>query len=438
MNDTSIIPAEENNISASQAELSALFQRCFNSVRDDLKDNAYIIEGLKVLPVKGYRSAIGSFWNAVVDDLRNKIMARSLKLFNKSVALKKEVKTYEDFQDYVSDDDLIDGAYKIGVIGWEASKVLKHAKETRHIFDGHPKSTEPSPFKVLAMLDDCVRYVLNVDYPPAIINIDEYLSILSTQQFDRNEIAVENAIGALPEIYKTELIHRMFDSYIHPQSDTILRSNIEFVIPILWQVLSKETKLQIVHKVDNVIPKGDLASTEQAFAFILVARATVYLSSSARKYKILPLVQELKDSLDNWKEENRIVDELAPYASLIPPEVLSDYVYGLVHTYVGHMGHSFQYSRSDFYADQAAMQIPEMIRIFDDRAAEYFVECIKQSEILKSRIQNPVKMRRLRSLGNIVLEKVSQGFSDKAFLEALVNEDQEETFIRMLPTTKSS
>ena len=68
-------------------------------------------------------------------------MHRSLALFNKESNIGREVKTYEDFQNLVNDDQLIEGSYKIGVIGWEASKVLKHAKETRDIFDGHPLSS---------------------------------------------------------------------------------------------------------------------------------------------------------------------------------------------------------------------------------------------------------------------------------------------------------
>jgi len=430
---TAVSVRQNQTVAVSEADFSTFFERCLSSVRPDLQDNPYIVEGLRVLPVRGYRSAIGSFWNAVVDDLRNKVIARSLKLFNKSVpSLQREIKKYEDFQDFVNDDQLIEGAYAIGVIGWEASRVLKHAKETRHIFDGHPRSSEPSVIKVLAMMDDCVRYVLNADYPPPIVDIDEYMTMLGTQQFDRNEVAVENALGSLPEIYKADLINRLFAAYVHTSSTTILRSNIEFVIPILWQVLPKEVKLQIVRHVDREIPKGDAASTEQAFAFVRVVQATAYLSPVARKYKITPLVRGLKENLDKWKEENTIVDELAPYASLIPHEILADYVSAIVHTYVGSMGHSFQYSRSDFYADDAAVLIPTMVQAFDDRAAEAFIECIKNSELLKRRIQNPAKMRRLRSLGNIVLERVSKVFSGRAILEALVNENKEERFIKML------
>ncbi|PTX92747.1 hypothetical protein DB354_13335 [Opitutus sp. ER46] len=414
-------------------DFAPLFERCLNSVRADLRDSPYIIEGLKVLPVGGYRSAIGSFWNAVVDDLRNKIMARSLKLFNKSVKLSREIKSYEDFQNYVNDDDLIEGAYQIGVIGWEASKMLKHAKETRHIFSGHPKSSDPSVLKVLAMMDDCVKYVLNAEYPAPIIDIDDYLAILGGATFDRNAIAVENALGTLPEVYKTELINRLFTAYTHPGATTVLTSNIEFVAPVLWQVLPKEVKIQVVRRVDQEIPKGNVASTEQAFAFVNVVGAMAYLTPVARKYKIKPLVEKLAANMDQWTIENETVDALYPYASIIPQDLLSDYVSAIVHTYVGYVGHSPQFARRDFYANGAAITIPKMIQLFDNRAAEAFVECVKTSRILRDRIQHPSKLRRLRALGNIVLEKISANFVDKALLEALADEKDEAALFKLLP-----
>ena len=37
----------------------------------------------------------------------------------------KPVKIYEDFQDSISDEMLIDGAYRMGVISWEAHKMLR-------------------------------------------------------------------------------------------------------------------------------------------------------------------------------------------------------------------------------------------------------------------------------------------------------------------------
>jgi hypothetical protein len=412
--------------------LEPIFQRAISNVRDDMIDNPYLAEALRVLPVGGYRSAIGSFWNAVVDDLRNKIIHRSVQLFNKAVNIGREIKTYEDFQNHVTDDNLIDGAYKIGVIGWEASKILKHAKETRHIFDGHPRSTEPSIVKVLAMFEDCAKYVLNEPYAPQIVDIDEYLSLMATPGFDRNEVAIANALTELPDVYKTELINRLFTAYIHESASTDLRSNIELTAPILWTVLAKDLKIQVVRRVDQVISKGSVAATTEAFSFVRLVKATVYLSATAKRYIIQPMIEGLHENLDRFAEEDRHVRALAPYAANIPTELIPKYVSAITQTYVGHIGGSSQYSRTDFYANDAGMMIPKMFEVFDDAASTAFVKCMSANSTLRRRIENPVKLNRLRSLANIVLGRVSTAFPQRKILEALVDEEKEEVFWKML------
>ena len=74
-----LVPIEENLTN----EVTLLIKKSVLNVREDMQDNPYIQEAIRVLPVGGYRSAIGSFWNAVIDDLRNKILHRSIDLFNK-------------------------------------------------------------------------------------------------------------------------------------------------------------------------------------------------------------------------------------------------------------------------------------------------------------------------------------------------------------------
>lgn len=430
---------EEKSIVLREADMAPLLERSLSFVREDMADNPYILEALKVLPVGGYRSAIGCFWNAVVDDLRNKIIYRSLLLFNKSLGSGgREIKTYEDFQNYVNDDQLIDGAYQIGVIGWEASKILKHAKETRHIFDGHPKSSDPSFLKVLSMMDDCVKYVLNAEYPPQIIDIDDYLTVLGEEHFDRNLTAIQNALGDLPEVYKNELANRLFSSYVYPSSSTTLRSNIEFVVPILWKVLPKQVKIQIVRRVDQEIAKGNVNATEQAFAFVNIAKAMLYLTPTSREYKTKPLIDKLAENLDQFTIENEMVRQLQPYTAYIPNDLMPKFVQCLTQTYVGYIGGSARFSRTDFFADGAAGLIPEMFEKFDERAAEAFIDGVRTNSTLHSRIRTPVKLRRLRTLGTILLEKVSEEFSERDFLESLVDEGREEEFIGYLERKKKT
>ena len=416
------LPTISNN------DITPLIQRAVLQVRSDMQDNPYIQEALRVLPAGGYRSAIGSFWNAVVDDLRNKIIFRSLNLFNKEIKIGHEIKTYDDFLNYVNDDQLIEGAYKIGVIGWEAYKLLKQSKEARHIFYGHPKSSDPSIIKVLSVIDDCIKYVLNEEYPVKIIDIDEYIDTLKTKNYDRNEISIANALNDLPENYKNELLNRLFSIYISPDVSSILSSNIEFLSPLLWKVISKDIKIQITRRVDQEYPKGNLLKTQRAFNFINLVHANIYLSLNAKKYLLEPLIKNLKANLDNWSLENEMVRKLSVYADIIPEELIDDYVSAITHTYVGTVGSSLQWVRTDFYANGAACYIPDMFEAFNDRMIDSFISTLKTSDILKQRIKTPLKIRRLRTLGTIALGKCSESYPQKNILQLLVDDTKELEF----------
>jgi hypothetical protein len=242
-----------------------------------------------------------------------------------------------------------------------------------------------------------------------------------------------NALTELPEIYKEELVNRLFTVYVHPNTSSVLRSNVEFVAPILWPVLAKETKIQIVHRVDQKISESNASQTTNAFAFINTVGANAGLSTTAKRYILGPLIVKLKESLDQWNIESECVQVLTPYAANILPDLVADYVWALTHTYIGYVGGSAQYSRSDFYSNRAAELIPKMFELFDDAAAMAFIETIKNSELLRKRISSPSKLARLRSLANIVLGRISGTFSGKIFLENLVDETKIEEFTNSLP-----
>ncbi|MEG2464307.1 MAG: hypothetical protein RSA87_03925 [Malacoplasma sp.] len=423
MHEVEVITIEEHN----------QFMECLEFVREDLHDDPYILETLKVLPVGGYRSAIGSFWNAVVDDLRKKIIFRSLDLFNKEMKAARIISCYDDFQNYVNDEMLIDGAYKMGIIGWEAQKVLKQAKETRHIFDGHPSSSDPTPLKTLSMMEDCVKYVLSREFSPKIIDIDEYINTMGTEDFDRNEISISNALADLPENYLTDFINKLFNAYVDPRCSSILRSNIEIVAPILWKNLTKDTCVQVCLRVDTEITRGNIDHIDYAFDFVNLVDCKKYLSPFSKRYKLEPIIKELNNNLDQFSVENKCVEKLSNFAGFIPRELLLSYINGITQTYVGRVYGSYEFTRTDFFADRAAMQIPAMFNMFDNESADYFIEVIKTNTILKDRIKGSnVKLRRLRALGQMVLDRVSTTYKGRQFLVQLVDETREKEFFKLI------
>jgi hypothetical protein len=186
--------------------------------------------------------------------------------------------------------------------------------------------------------------------------------------------------------------------------------------------------VQLVRRVDKEIGKSSTAKTQEAFRFVRVVKASAYLSPTARSYILNPWVKKLAANLDQWAAETEAVEALAPYASVIPASLIPDYVSAITLTFVGYMGHSCQWSRRDFYANRAAIHIPKMVEKFDDTAAAAFVDCIRSNDTLRSRVQHPIKMGRLRALGEIVLGRVSTAFPDKKLLQALVDPAREKEF----------
>ncbi len=428
MSKNEIIVADEAEVTALSSDEGNLLSKELANVREEIRDCPYLEEALRVLPVKGYRSAIGAYWNAVVDDLRQKILHRSIDLFNKEVNPKKKIEKYEDFQDHVTEYDLIEGAYKIGVLSWEGRKLMHQARETRNMFYGHPKTKEPSLIKVLNLISDCNTHVLSEDFPPSIIDISTYLSQMDSGSYDRNEIAVEQAFTDLPSIYKTELSNRFFTTYISGSISSELRANIEFCAPILWDSITKDDKKQIGKRFDKLIVDGDKDKIKRGLSYINLVGGMMYVNLASRKVVVSPLVKKLSKSLDDWDAESKVIKKLAPLSKFIPELSLELYVQSITKTFVGYKGSSLRFSRTDFYSDGAAPYIKKMFHQFDTASTDIFVETIQKDEKLKRRIKGQGQLRRLRILGNILLENNIGSDEALKFIELLCNEDKESEF----------
>lgn len=404
-------------------------QKELTNIREEFQGNKYVQEAIKVLAAGGLRSTIGSYWNAVVDDIRKKVIHRSLDLFNKEVKPAKEIKSYEDFQNHLTDHDLIEGAFKIGVISWEGRKLLQQARETRNIFDGHPDSSDPTLFKVFNMISDCNRYVLSQEYPPPIIDVNEYILVMDTDTYHKNDVAVEQAFSDLPEIYKGEMGNKFFTLYIGEDASTRLRGNMEFSFPILWKVLPKEIRQQLGKRFDKLMVEGNSGKIDKAIDLLTLVDGLRYISEASRKIIYEPAIKDLEDHLDQWSEEAKAVRFLQKLGAVIPDNLIDRLVSALTLTYVGYKGSSYSYSRSDFYSNSAAPKISEMFEKFDNRSIAAFVNTVKTDETLKSRIRYMGQLNRLRTLADILLNKPEIREESREFLELLVDEEKTKEFL---------
>jgi len=305
---------------------------------------------------------------------------------------------------------------------------MHQARETRNMFYGHPKTSDPGLIKVLNLISDCNKHVLSEEFPPSIIDITTYLSQMDSSSYDRNDIDVEQAFSDLPSIYKTELINRFFTTYISGSISSELRANIEFCIPILWSTVTKNDKKQIGKRFDKLIVEGHKDIINRGLRYIRLVKGLMYVSTTSRKVVISPIVEKLNNSLDDWELEAKYAKELAPFSKFIPDTSLTEYVEAITKTFVGYKGSSRQFSRTDFYSNSAATYIKKMFHRFDTKATEIFVETIKKDEKLTRRIKNSGQLKRLRILGNIIIENNIGSEESVSLIEILCDEDREAEF----------
>lgn len=382
------------------------FKDSLSKIRDELKDDQYLIEARQTYQMGCYRSAILNYWNATVSDLRIKVMTRNIELFNRKTSSK--VKIIEDFQ-MISDEKLIQGALDLEIIDQEGDKMLRQIKEIRNLYSGHPGNSYPSLANVIFVFDTCNKYVLSKDPLPHLIDLDEFLVTLKENNFNQNKESINGLLYSQDIKFKNKLVHNIFTLYTSKDITEIHRTNIEFIIPLLWGSLDEKNKSDFIIRVNKTIHNPNKIITEWAFSFIIKANANDYLSDYALSYKIDPLVTSLKTKLKNnsykFHEVDDIIIKLKPYAAVIPKKLYSDYISSLIHTYVGYIGTSNTFARIDFYADKAVTIIPEMIDKFNQEMATEFNHIHSSCKKLQNVITNKTKAERLQNLEKILKEK---------------------------------
>ena len=198
-------------------------------------NSSYLHEAFDVLRIGRTRPAIGSIWNCVIDDLRNKVLLVGPEIFSGELNINPPIKVYEDFQDRVLDIGLIEGCYKLGILDREGYEMMKQALNQRHIFDGHPRSTQPDQIKTLSFINDCIKYVLAVPAPLPAINVEDYMETIRGANYSRDKEAALHAFNSMSVVYQNQLLNMMFDEYVKLETDIDVQGNIEFAAPIFWK-----------------------------------------------------------------------------------------------------------------------------------------------------------------------------------------------------------
>ena len=158
--------------------------------------------------------------------------------------------------------------------------------------------------------------------------------------------------------------------------------------------------------------RGDQFVLDAVIDFITLVNGMRYVSSATRRIIYEPFIKELEENLDNWYAEGRAVTKIKELGNIIPDELLPRLVTALTLSYIGYSG---------VYSFDASPKIVDIFSTFDLKSASLFVEAIKTNDKIKSRIQSPKPLSRLRNLAGVILNNVQLKEDVQEFIELIID-----------------
>ncbi|MGB0663140.1 MAG: hypothetical protein ACPGMR_05065 [Pontibacterium sp.] len=385
-----------------------------------------------------FKGSLQGLWDLVCDDLRAKVVGRSLNYFSdclhQATYASKPLRCFEDLETSISEEQLIVGAYFSGVIGWEAQRLLRNLeREVRDAPFSH-KTQSPLPQRFHRVCEQGVDALRAAAAPAPLIEVEEYVGALSSPRFHRNMARVDAELADMPSHYLSLIAHKLYGLYIKASSSRTLRANIDCVAPILWGLLRQSVRIPINHLIQSDATWSHLAER----FFRLVTVATVVPKPLPSEY-LSQLIQNVvspygQAQADTCCESERLMQvcalkALVPHIRQVPEGCLQNLVLAAMHLYLSASQRSSGHSR---FNCSAVVFIPGLLRALSFRATRPFVQALVNDEVLRYQILSPVLLRRLRVLSQQIELRHSQGMFAGSLIRALRNEREEPAFFALL------
>lgn len=300
----------------------------------DERETSYIEEAKKLFSMNMYSYALVAIWNAAVCNLRRRVEAYGVELWQSVVKADAGKKKYDpngdtlaerwnDVDDYV----LIEGAGRLGLLDAKAVKSLEMINWMRN----HASSAHDSDCKVNA--DDVIGLVLLIQgnlfgkqLPDPGHSIGALFNPIKNQSLDKDEI---NSLRDQVKSLSNQSIRTMFGFLI----DLIVKgeepafTNASKLFQVVWDRAGEDLRKQLGSKYHTYVldPDSDDSSDKKAknrlINLIVQFNAIKYIPEGTRARifrRAAEKLAEAKDSMYGWGKEETASKNLMQLGTCVP------------------------------------------------------------------------------------------------------------------------
>lgn len=334
-----------------------------------------------------FDAALNYIWDETILHLRKRIEAYDLEYFYDiatSPEKRKELKTIEDISK-ITDDELLKGSLAIELItevGYRNMDLVRYMRNNASA--AHPNQLDITGLKLISMAEDCLREVISTPIPPAAINVQKLLENIKSKVMaakDAHDISVH--FSDMGPKRTQRLAEGLFGIFCKRETSELIKQNIRFLIPLLWDYIEEETRKNFGIRHAYFSANNHISEKNSAREFLSIVNGLGYITDQHRAMEISLVLNELKnahDSLNNFYNETLPAKRLRSIIGnppKIPNGIDATYIKTLVDVFLTN-GNGICWSANEIYL--------ELITSFSPRQAIYAISLIFD-ESISSKVQ---------------------------------------------------
>lgn len=399
---------------------------------EHLKQRAcYISKFVASCSVGLFDAALSYLWNETIANLREKVVNLDLDYFYDNVIQdsqkRSKFKTADDIVN-LSDDMLIEGCKKTGVISEIGYKFLVHIKDIRNSLSAaHPTNhTQISGLQLMGWLETCINEVLIKEPSPHLLSVKKLLGNIQRGVIDGKDAKLIIAdIQKYPPNEVNSLLKGIFGMYTDPNKSQQVRNNIALLASDLWILCDETTKYEIGRKYGSFSVNGESDRKQLSKQFLEITDGLGYLTEDHTLIEIQDTLEALlaaHQGGNNFYTEEphaRTLLKYVPNNHSIPKSISYQYVRTLVICRLGNL-YGVSYVSKPYY--------DEMITNFYDTEIKNFLK-LTDDDYITAILRTEVRANRFRKIADCLHGKTENEVLKKA-LDKIIESSTNELNIR--------
>jgi hypothetical protein len=184
-----------------------------------------------------------------------------------------------------------------------------------HASSAHPNENDISGIEMLSLLETCLKYAITARPNHSVIRIKQLLENIRKNKIPDEDFAVIGEdISNQPQEKIDDFLLSIFGIYCDPKQEQHVKTNIEKLIPHVWQCALEDTKYQIGSKFGWYQKNGDTDRRNATQKILELVEGLRYRDEDSLAAELMDKLQNLKTVHFEW---NNFYNEYAHAKSIM-------------------------------------------------------------------------------------------------------------------------